>query len=42
VAVYHLLAEDTVDRQVYRALRTRQQVVDAVLNAIVPPRQRNP
>lgn len=32
VRFYHLIADETVDRQVYGALRSKKRVVDAILN----------
>jgi len=36
VTYYHLIAENSVDRRVYRALRERKQVIEAVLAELTP------
>jgi len=36
VSYYHIIAEDTVDEKVYRALRDRKKIVESVLADITP------
>lgn len=39
VAVYHLVADGTIDQSIYRALSKRRKVVDEVLDALKPEPQ---